>query len=130
GRDLSDPVPGLYTKPVFKSISSTGRLQLVGQFVSENWVLGGDIADLAKSPQLATQLMQLYEDDYIRVWDGVLADLTLRPTSGPQDAAQLWGLLAAPTSPFKRLLTLVQTNTRLVEPPGKPDLGDKAKAKL
>ncbi|MGH8176808.1 MAG: type VI secretion system membrane subunit TssM [Steroidobacter sp.] len=130
GRSLSDPIPGLYTRPVFKSISTTGRVQLVGQFVSENWVLGGDIADLARSPQLGSQLMQLYEDDYIRVWDGLLADLTLRPTSGTEDAAQLWGLLAAPTSPFKRLLTLVQTNTKLVEPPGKPDLGDKAKAAL
>jgi type VI secretion system protein ImpL len=130
GASLSQPIPALYTKAVFKDVSATGTLKLVGQFVSENWVLGGDIANLAKSPQLGTQLMQLYEDDYIRVWDGLLGDLTLRATSGTQDDAQLWGLLAAPTSPFKRLLTLVQTNTKLVEPPGKPGVGDKAKAAL
>ena len=130
GASLSQPIPALYTKAVFKEIAGTGKLQLVAQFVSENWVLGGDLADLAKSPQLGAQLMQIYEDDYIRVWDALLGDLTLRPTSGTQDAAQLWGLLAAPTSPFKRLLTLVQTNTKLVEPPGKPGVGDKAKAAI
>ena len=124
GRPLSDPVPALYTQPVFKEISTTGQIALVGQFVSENWVLGADIADLSKSPMLISQLMQLYEADYIRVWDGLLADLTLRPTNGTQDAAQLWGLLAAPTSPFKRLLNLVSINTQLV---GAPDAVDKAK---
>jgi type VI secretion system protein ImpL len=130
GASLSQPIPALYTKNVFKDIAGAGKLQLVSQFVSENWVLGGDLADFAKSPLLGAQLMQLYEDDYIRVWDALLGDLTLRPTSGTQDAAQLWGMLAAPTSPFKRLLTLVAMNTKLVEPPEKPGVGDKAKAAL
>jgi type VI secretion system protein ImpL len=130
GASLSQPIPGLYTKAVFKDVAGAGRLGLVSQFVAENWVLGGDLADLAKSPQLGAQLMQLYEDDYIRVWDALLGDLTLRNTSGTQDAAQLFGLLAAPTSPFKRLLTLVQNNTKLVEPPGKPGVADKAKTAL
>lgn len=130
GASLSQPMPGLYTKAVFKQISTAGQLELVRQFVSDNWVLGGDIADVAKSPQLTTQFMQLYEDDYIRVWDGLLGDLTLRSTTSTQDAAQLWGLLGATTSPFKRLLELVQVNTTLVEPPGKEGAADKAKAAL
>lgn len=128
GASLSQPIPGLYTKPVFKQISATGKLELVRQFVSDNWVLGGDIADITKSPQLTSQFMQLYEDDYIRTWDGLLGDLTLRNTSNTQDAAQLWGLLAATSSPLKRLLVLVQANTLLVEPVNKDALGTKAKA--
>jgi type VI secretion system protein ImpL len=127
GQSLSEPISALYTKPVFNEIAGSGSVGVVAQFVSESWVLGNEIASLAKSPQLTQQLMSLYEDDYIRVWDGVLADITLRPTSGTQDAAQLWGLLAAPTSPFKRLLTVVQANTKLVDPNEKPDLADKAK---
>lgn len=130
GTSLSQPMPGLYTKPVFKQISTTGQLELVKQFVSDNWVLGGDIADAAKSPQLTRQFMDLYEDDYIRAWDGLLSDLTLRSTTSTQDAAQLWGLLGATTSPFKRLLELVQVNTTLVDPPGKPGVDDKAKTAL
>jgi type VI secretion system protein ImpL len=130
GASLSQPIPGLYTKPVFKQIGSTGKLELVKQFVSDNWVMGGDIGDLAKSPQLTTQFMQLYEDDYIRVWDALLNDVTLRNAGSTQEAAQIWGLLAAPTSPFKRLLELVATNTKLVEPANKDALDTKAKAAI
>jgi len=130
GASLSAPIPALYTKPVFKQISTAGKLELVRQFVSDNWVMGGDIADLAKSPQLTTQFMQLYEDDYIRVWDGLLGDITLRSTSSTQDAAQMWGLLAASSSPLKRLLELVQTNTNLLEPVNKDSAAEKAKAAI
>lgn len=128
GASLSEPMPGLYTKTVFKQISTTGQLELVRQFVADNWVLGGDIADAARSPQLTSQFMQLYEDDYIRAWDTLLGDVTLRATTSTQDAAQLWGLLGASTSPLKRLLELVQANTLLVDPAAKPDMADKAKA--
>lgn len=130
GASLSQPIAGLYTKPVFNQIATAGKLELVRQFVSDNWVMGGDISDLAKSPQLTTQFMQLYESDYIRVWDALLNDMTLRSTGSTQEAAQMWGLLAAPTSPFKRLLELVTTNTKLIEPANKDALDTKAKAAI
>lgn len=130
GRSLSEPMPGLYTKAVFKQIAATGQLELVRQFVADNWVIGGDIADAAKSPQLMSRFMQLYEDDYIRAWDTLMGDLTLRSTTSTQDAAQLWGLLGASTSPLRRLLELVTNNTMLVEPQQKPGAADKAKAAL
>ena len=130
GRSLSEPMPALYTKAVFKQISTTGQLELVRQFVADNWVMGGDIADAARSPQLMSQLMQLYEADYIRTWDALMSDLTLRPTTSTQDAAQLWGLLGAPTSPLRRLLEVVRDNTLLVDPQQQPGSVDKAKAAL
>jgi hypothetical protein len=42
---------------VFNEVSGTGNIGLVAQFVSELGA-GDDIATLAKSPQLTTQLMQ------------------------------------------------------------------------
>lgn len=116
GASLSQPMPALYTKPVFREVSTTGRMALVQQFAADDWVLGDDVADAAKSPRLMSELMQLYESDYIAHWDALLADLALRKTASTQDAAQLWSLLAAPTSPYKRLLALVQTHTKLVDP--------------
>lgn len=130
GKSLSEPMPALYTKAVFKQISTTGQLELVRQFVADNWVMGSDIADAARSPQLMSQFMQLYEADYIRAWDGLMSDLTLRPTTNTQDAAQLWGLLGAPTSPLRRLLEVVRDNTLLVDPQQQPGTVDKAKAAL
>ena len=130
GASMSQPMPGLYTKQAFQQISTAGQLELVRQFVSDNWVLGGDVAAIARTPQLSSQFMQLYEDDYIRQWDTLLADLTLRTTTSTQDAADLWGLLGASTSPFKRLLELVATNTTLVDPADKDGAAAKAKAAL
>jgi type VI secretion system protein ImpL len=128
GVSLSEPISALYTKPVFNEIAATGQLQLVKQFVADKWLLGNDIGDLAKSPLLSAQLMQIYEDDYIRAWDELLGDITLRSAGNTRDSAEMWGLLAAPSSPLKRLLTLVQVNTLLVEP-AKPDaLATKAKS--
>lgn len=126
GTGLSEPVPALYTRPVFDEIATKGKLDVVSQFVSESWVLGEGVADLRQAPRLAAEVMNLYEDDYIREWDALLADLTLRKASGTQEAADLWGLLAAPTSPLKRLLVLVEAHTNLLKPADESDAADKA----
>jgi type VI secretion system protein ImpL len=126
GEPLGQAVPALYTRRTFDEISTTGKLELIQQFVSENWVLGGDLADATKSPRLASDVIQLYEDDYIRAWDGLLGDITLRKASGTQQAAELWGVLAAPSSPLKRLLVVVEAQTNLLKPDAKSDLASQA----
>lgn len=130
GVSLSQPFPGLFTRPVFDEIRTTGRFELLRQFVSEDWVLGAGLAQAAKSPQYMSRMMSLYEADYIKVWDELLADLTLQRTSGAQEAAEQWGLLAAPTSPLKRLLVLVEANTNLSKAPAQTDLKTKAQGAI
>ena len=115
GVSLSEPFPALYTKPVFNYITRIDKAELVKQFLAERWVLGDKAPSLADSPLLMRDLMQLYEQDYIRAWDELLGDLTIKRIDDPQQAAQQWGLLAAPTSPLKRLLELVRANTALVD---------------
>ena len=43
-------------------------------------------------------------EDYIRAWDALLADITVRAPRDTADAAAILGALASPTSPLKRLL--------------------------
>jgi type VI secretion system protein ImpL len=114
GASLSDPFPAMYTKALFKEISGVGRADLVAQFVRENWVMGSDFAGVRNASELTTKLMQLYEEDYIRAWDQLLNDFAL--SADTQGDAQQWGLLAAPTSPLKRLLQLVREHTFLADP--------------
>ncbi len=123
GQPLSTPIPGLYTRAVFNQVATTGKLELAQEFLSESWVLGEGIASMAEMPRLTGDMMRLYEDDYIRVWDSLLADLGPRPTTGTKDLADLMALLASPTSPLKRLLVLVEANTNLLKA---PDPADKA----
>jgi type VI secretion system protein ImpL len=114
GVPLSEPIPGLYTRPVFEEVATTGKYEVANDFVGDSWVLGEGVASKADIPRLAAEMMRLYEDDYIRVWDSLLADLTLRPTRDAE-LADMMALLASATSPLKRLLVLVDTNTNLLK---------------
>ena len=123
GQPLSTPIPGLYTRVVFSQIATTGKLELAKDFVSDSWVLGEGVASMEQMPRLTGDMMRLYEDDYIRVWDGVVADIGTRPTANTKDLSDVMALLASPTSPLKRLLVVVEDNTNLLKA---PDPADKA----
>ena len=115
GLSLSEPIPALYTRRAFEEISATGKYEAANDFVGDSWVLGEGVASKTDIPRLAAELLRLYEDDYIREWDAVLADLAPRPTRSAQDLADTMALLASPTSPLKRLLVVVDANTNLLK---------------
>jgi len=121
GRPLSDPIPGLYTRAVFSDVATTGKLELAKDFISDSWVLGDGVASMTDMPRFTGEMMRLYEDDYIRVWDGIVSDIATRPTSNTKDLADVMALLASPTSPLKRLLVLVEDNTNLLKAPKQSD---------
>ena len=117
GAPLSQPIPGLYTRTVFSQVATTGKYEIAADFVSDSWILGDGVASKTDIPKLAGDMMRLYEDDYIRIWDVLIGDLTVRPTTSSQDLSTVMGLLASPTSPLKRLLVLVEANTNLLKAP-------------
>ena len=121
GAPLSQPIPALYTHQAFDEIATTGKYEVANDFVGDSWVLGEGVASKADIPRLAAQLLRLYEDDYIRAWDAVLADLAPRPTRDARELADTMALLASPTSPLKRLLEVVDANTNLTKPAATDD---------
>ena len=52
GLPLSEPMPALYTRAVFREVNSTGKFDLVRQFAGDAWVFGGESLDLAGSATL------------------------------------------------------------------------------
>ena len=130
GSSLQKPLPALYTRTVFDEFNATGKLQLVGQFLEDSWIFGDKAPPVTESPRLAADVVQLYEQDYIKAWDAVLADVTVRAPRDTTDAAQILGTLASPTSPLKRLLVLTEANTNLLKPPPTGDLQGAAAAKV
>lgn len=116
GAKLSDPLPAIYTRPVFNEINATGKLEVVKQFADERWVFGGTALDLKNVSGLVYQLMQVYEQDYIRFWDATVADVRLRPTTGGQSLIDSLSVLAGPSSPLKGFLAIVADNTDLLKP--------------
>lgn len=114
GKPLSEPVPALYTRAAFEEISTTGKLSLARDFAEDAWVFGGGARDIARSGALLEEVLQIYEQDYIRAWDEVLRDVTLRPTAGTQELADVLAIAASSTSPLKGLLQTVAKNTDLL----------------
>src|SRR5260370_17909579 len=100
----------------------------------ESWVLGdaapkGGEATVASG--LQRDIAQLYANEYIAQWDGLLADIAVVPFRGMQNAAEVVNILSAPTSPLKLLLTSAAKETQLSRAPDIGGaLGDKAAAAL
>src|SRR5207302_4242903 len=121
GRLWSEPVAALYTKKIFDEISGLGTVELVARFTRENWVLGDDSISLVNTPQLTTQLLDLYERDYIAAWDGVVNDLQLPPLKGFDQMRETLAIIASEkASPLRGLLQTIDANTYLVKPDDAP----------
>jgi len=116
GKTFAEPFPALYTRAVFDEFNTSGKAQLVSRFLEDAWVLGPRAPALSQSPRLAGEVIALYEQDYVRAWDALLADVTVRSPRDSADAADILAVLASPTSPLKRLLVLTEANTNLLRP--------------
>ncbi|WP_186012122.1 type VI secretion system membrane subunit TssM [Burkholderia gladioli] len=111
GTPLAQPLPVLFTRPYFAYEVNGGLDRSVDGFVKDYWVFDtGRVDPLARS-RYAQQVLTLYEQDYIRNWDGLLGDLQLQPVLSIQDASALAAKLSGPSSPLKALLNLVRDNT-------------------
>jgi type VI secretion system protein ImpL len=114
GVKLSDPIPRLYTAEGFREVTGVGATaELVAQFGGDSWIWGQGGLSIGDSARLAADVIDLYEADYIAVWDEVLKDIDLVPFGQNADAL---AVLSAPTSPLRGLLQTVDANTFLVKP--------------
>ncbi|BFI96599.1 MAG: type VI secretion system membrane subunit TssM [Rhodanobacter sp.] len=111
GGSLSQPIPALYTQPMFQYEATKGVAQAVDQFAKDDWVFGATKIDALQKARLTQQVIALYEQDYIKTWDDLLADLALQPVTSIQDASAIAAKLSGPSSPLKALLNVVRDNT-------------------
>lgn len=129
GAALSAPVPAIYSRDVFREVNSTGKFDVMKQFAEDSWVFGGSLLDVRNSGALTYEMLNLYEQDYIRAWDDVLRDVKVRPVQDARGLTELLGILSSPASPLKGFLVAVANNTDLLKPADpKPDAVDKATA--
>lgn len=116
GAALSEPVPALYTRDVFREVNSTGKYELLKQFAADAWVFGGNLLDVRNSGVQLQEMVNLYEQDYIRAWDSVLRDVKVRPTANGAELTDLLGIVSSPASPLKGFLGAAAENTNLLKP--------------
>jgi type VI secretion system protein ImpL len=113
---LSDPVPGLYTRAVFDQISVEGTAGIVKQFAEDHWVMADSAFDMKSAMGMGSQVMEVYADDYIKTWDGIIKDVQVVPLRSVDQTGEVLGLVAGSTSPLKGFLTTVEANTNMTKP--------------
>jgi type VI secretion system protein ImpL len=113
GKSLSEPIPALYTKPVFEEVTGKNIAMLVAQYATDYWVWG-DSAPAAADLQLANQVIDVYEKDYIAQWEAVLADFD--PSFQGGQTAEALAILSGPTSPLRAIYKLADQHTYFPKP--------------
>jgi len=116
GTSLSAPLPSLYTRDVFNEITSTGTAELAKQFAEEQWVWGSEGPSLSGAVTLATDLLDVYEKDYIAFWDRIIADIAPVPMGTLRNTKEALAILSGPASPLRGLLRAIDKHTYLVAP--------------
>lgn len=117
GASLSEPVSSIYTRAVFEEVTKQDTAELVSKFQADRWVWGETGMPANSSTKLAAEVTDIYEKDYIAVWDAILNDIAPVSFSSPERANDALATLAGPTSPLRGLLQTVDENTFLVKPP-------------
>ncbi|WP_109450663.1 type VI secretion system membrane subunit TssM [Azospirillum sp. TSH64] len=125
GKLLSEGIPGLYTRDGFYTVLLPSLTTIAEDVARESWVLGdpgrgdqnrgdqGRETGAGQVGQLSRDVLQLYLNDYIARWDGVLADLTLVPMQTASVAAQVASELSGPASPLRNVLLAANAQTKL-----------------
>jgi type VI secretion system protein ImpL len=131
GKPLTDGVPGFYTVNGFYTVLLPALASATKQVANESWVLGSrsELApDGAEAVRLERDVIALYQADYAKHWDAMLADLNLVPLRSPEQAVRDLYILASPQSPMRDLLASIVRQLTLSQPPSPPAGGAAAEA--
>jgi type VI secretion system protein ImpL len=132
GEPLTRGINGLFTVAGYKKFLEQNA-QAIVDVAKDGWVLGQQEAvGAGAAGQIQAAVLQLYFNDYIAQWNGLLADVGLVPFSSLDQGASIMMVLAGPDSPLRKFLLAAARETALAgkEKPGLASVGDAVKDKL
>ncbi|HUB43871.1 MAG TPA: type VI secretion system membrane subunit TssM [Acetobacteraceae bacterium] len=116
GKPLNEGIPGFFTAEGFHKVLLPSLDSSARDVVSESWVLGQRVQLDPNGPQMQAlheEIVALYETDFARRWDAMLADLDLVQMRSLPRAAQDLYILESPESPMRALLLSIAHQLRL-----------------
>lgn len=122
GQPLTRGIAGLYTREGYRKTFQGTIPRVSAQLAAEEtWVLGvrndpDRIKSLALGNELANRVRRNYLEDYIKQWDGYLADVKLVPMTSVAQQIEVFRLLASVDSPMAAFVRRVSEETTLVPP--------------
>jgi len=112
-------IPALFTYRGFYQLFQPQSLLIISQLKGEAWVYGPEESPIiaGQMEKLEEAVLDIYIDEYIRLWDNLLGQLNIRSFADVNDATEVAGRLIRPDSPLKKVLTTLDNNTDLMRPP-------------
>lgn len=121
GKPLTDGVPGLFTYDGYHKRFQSEVVVVTGLLAAEDpWVLGQErgtadrLRDAAALGALTDRVRRLYLDEYVKVWEGLLADVRLTHAGGLEKSIDTARILSGTGSPLANFLRAVVKETTLV----------------
>ncbi|MBP1202771.1 type VI secretion system protein ImpL [Duganella sp. 1411] len=123
GEPLTRGIAGVYSVAGYRELLKQ-LPQAMLDIAKDSWVLDRREAEgalaAAGGEQMRAAVLQLYYADYIRQWDGLLADVRIVPFSSLEQGARVTNALAAADSPLRALLQAAARETKLDSAGAKP----------
>lgn len=124
GKLAAEGIPGLYT-PKGYWLAFNKRIDDVTQTLlrEDGWVLNISESAMSKASQADLQktVRLLYMQDFISVWDALLADVELKNIANLNQRISTARLLSAGDSPLRNFLVNVVANIKLTDEPERKD---------
>jgi type VI secretion system protein ImpL len=121
GKDLSDGIPGLYTREGYFSVVLPSLREIDRKIADEDWVRGDATQRVAASGDIVGETLRLYRSEFDKNWRELLSDIRLVPLTSLAQVADVLNGLAGADSSMKRLLIAVATDTNLQAPSEKTE---------
>ena len=123
GEPLTRGIAGVYSVAGYRALLKELPAAML-DVAKDSWVLDRREAEgalaAAAGEQMRVAVLQLYYADYIRQWDGLLADVRIVPFSSLEQGARITNALAAADSPLRLFLQAAARETKLDGAGAKP----------
>ena len=116
GKPLNEGVEGIFTYNGFHDVFLGEALGVAQRIQKDSWVLGprgaAEQTDAALTA-LSRDVLDLYYNDYIARYDGILGDIDIIPLESLSHAVEVTNVLSGPTSPIVNILSEIAKETSL-----------------
>ena len=120
GEPLDSEIPALFTYEGYHKRFLKEHLEIAKRLLEEKWILGPElerISDRSDLGALSAEVRKRYFDEYIQVWEQLLADVRIVHLRNLSQAVEVLNLLTADRSPLYSYLNLIRQQTRLARLP-------------
>lgn len=114
GEPLTRGIPGMYSVEGYSKFQAQS-VKAIADVAKDGWVLAQQeaVTDLSSIEQTKAALQQLYFNDYIAIWDALLADVGIAHFGNMDQGARITNVLSSADSPLRKFLLAAAKETTL-----------------